>query len=151
MERVFVYGILMRNGGEPAFVEDHKLRFYGFASCEDSPGDRCYGMLLTVSEKTLVESFDNIEGYRPSAPLEGLYRRERVTVTSLDDGQQHEACVYKMNHGRYGYEGPSEPSEHMIKRMRCTYEVKGMPTKLLDDAVSETVDPFTMALAGKEG
>jgi len=145
MERVFVYGILMREGGEPAVLADHRLRFYGFASAEEKPGGELYGMLLTVSDETFRD-FDRVEGYRADDPAEGLYRRERVTVRLLDTGERQEAWVYKMNHGRW-YTGPEAPLPGMVARMREVYEDNLMPVARLDEAVEETVDPFTRELA----
>jgi len=136
IERVFVYGILLRRNettppGDSASLEGYRLAFDGgLATIEpsDDPEEYVAGAVLYVTRDEL-RSFDGIEGYRPEAPLAGLYRRERVWADT--EHEQREAWVYIKNRRH----GPAAPHAGMLATIHRGYVSWELDTDKLEQAI----------------
>ena len=113
-ERIFVYGILMRDAREAAILPGYRLTFDGFATIEPDEDSEVLGGVIEATEDQL-RHYDAIEGYRPWAPQDGYYRRIKV---QLADGSL--AWAYRMNQPR-----ERAPDPDLIARMQHEYERLG--------------------------
>jgi gamma-glutamylcyclotransferase (GGCT)/AIG2-like uncharacterized protein YtfP len=124
LDRIFVYGVLLREAHEAAVLLDHRLTFDGFATVEECDGERVLGGIIDTER---LDRYDAIEGVNPDDPgsTRGFYRREWI---ELADGTF--AWVYKMNRlDRF----PEPPSRYMLQAMSEQYERLGHDPSSLGD------------------
>ncbi len=112
--RVFVYGTLKPGEANfkpycegkvsditPAYTYGHlyalKVGYPGMTT-----GDtKVKGVLLTLSEESVLSAIDDLEDYDPNRPPEeNMYQREWITVYSLTDEFLGEAWGYRMDFQR---------------------------------------------------
>jgi len=108
MNKVFVYGSLLKGMGNSRLLKDAKLlgrtKITGFTMLDLGwfPGivvnndtkTPVYGEVYEVDDETFTR-LDHLEGYNPSNPESGLYNK---TIVSTDFG---DATVYVYNNRRY--------------------------------------------------
>lgn len=126
MQRVAVYGILLRDAHETAVLDGYRLAFGAafaggsvFATVVEAPGESVVvGVVETTAEG--VHHYDAIEGHRVDDPTRGFYRR---TYVVLDDGDAGiGAWVYVMNDPV-----AQAPETFLVQRMILEYVRLGIP------------------------
>ena len=114
------------------YLEDYALIFDGVASVEAAPGRRAYGFVWAISSTDLWDSLDHLEGWRPGR--KGLYRRERVNVTTPDG--EVGAVVYRLNDP-----GRNPPFSSYLATIATAYVDHGLPLEELALALDESYGP----------
>jgi gamma-glutamylcyclotransferase (GGCT)/AIG2-like uncharacterized protein YtfP len=122
-----------------AKLKGWKLTFRGVADVVTDPSSTVFGALYWISEADLL-ALDQYEGYRRSAPLSGLYRREWVKATlniaGPNGSEKRKRTVsilfYAMNRER-----KYPPMGGYLDVIRDGYRDWSLPMEHLDAAIAE--------------
>lgn len=95
IDKVFTYGILMREGHRAAWLDGYRLDFGRFATVVESAQSCVYGSLIENVTPEQLQYYDQVEGYRPDNLDSSYYTRQLVPVTTMD-GIELAAWVYVM-------------------------------------------------------
>jgi len=114
-QRIFVYGILMRDAREAATLPGYRLAFDGFATIVPDEDGEVPGGVIETTDLGL-RRYDSIEGVDHESPESGYYQRIRV---QLADGSL--AWAYRMNQVRERI----PPHPDLLRGMQREYERLG--------------------------